>query len=275
MSDNSFYQLVFIVACIYWINQNCRSRNNQSVATSESRNQIANGGTGVTATGSGNNSESDATRRRELVREHLEFRTISAPPPPSSEKPRVELESGTDTDDKKDETTHAATAESDDCDLEKGRESLSPPSNIDSSENTTTTTTAANNNNSSDRSLISSIFQRQSTRTDLNASTETSPRGSDKNDVEDPPISSNENHFSIAFLLQSIGLTTSGPERRQQECCSICLEPYKVGDRVARLKPENHASGPVCNHWFHEDCILEWLQNHNECPLCRVNMVQS
>eukprot|EP00533_Pseudo-nitzschia_delicatissima_P001584 CAMPEP_0116106226 /NCGR_PEP_ID=MMETSP0327-20121206/15516_1 /TAXON_ID=44447 /ORGANISM="Pseudo-nitzschia delicatissima, Strain B596" /LENGTH=291 /DNA_ID=CAMNT_0003598811 /DNA_START=94 /DNA_END=969 /DNA_ORIENTATION=+ len=30
-----------------------------------------------------------------------------------------------------------------------------------------------------------------------------------------------------------------------------------------------------CNHWFHEDCIMEWLQNHDECPLCRTNMVQS
>uniref|UniRef100_A0A7S4ACH3 RING-type domain-containing protein n=1 Tax=Pseudo-nitzschia australis TaxID=44445 RepID=A0A7S4ACH3_9STRA len=96
---------------------------------------------------------------------------------------------------------------------------------------------------------------------------------------------------------------------KNQECCSICLEEFVVGDVVAhrwrrktkkkkkkkkkqpKLCSSNDLSGVVdncaaegdngddddvatCNHCFHESCILQWLQNHDECPLCRVNMMQ-
>eukprot|EP00532_Pseudo-nitzschia_australis_P006132 CAMPEP_0168178644 /NCGR_PEP_ID=MMETSP0139_2-20121125/9294_1 /TAXON_ID=44445 /ORGANISM="Pseudo-nitzschia australis, Strain 10249 10 AB" /LENGTH=231 /DNA_ID=CAMNT_0008098169 /DNA_START=141 /DNA_END=836 /DNA_ORIENTATION=+ len=68
---------------------------------------------------------------------------------------------------------------------------------------------------------------------------------------------------------------------KEQPCCSICLDDYSVGDIVVRLKTKasgnthgkEAGAGRTCNHCFHEQCILEWLENHDECPLCRVNMV--
>lgn len=96
---------------------------------------------------------------------------------------------------------------------------------------------------------------------------------------DDPQISAadkldNTNSSVLSFLSSSISFLragASGIDSRNEECCSICLEPYNIGDTVARLK---NVKGSGCNHWFHEDCITEWLQNHDECPLCRVKMVQ-
>lgn len=51
------------------------------------------------------------------------------------------------------------------------------------------------------------------------------------------------------------------------ECC-ICMEKYLEGDHICT--PTTNA----CNHVFHKSCVVEWLQRHNHCPLCRVNLVQ-
>mmetsp|Transcript_10765 Transcript_10765/g.27224 ORF Transcript_10765/g.27224 Transcript_10765/m.27224 type:complete len:191 (-) Transcript_10765:1200-1772(-) len=93
---------------------------------------------------------------------------------------------------------------------------------------------------------------------------------------------------SSMFFLKNVGLAGANP-KDEEECCSICLEGYKVGDTVARLKRTSEQEArekrcetiheeehhDECNHWFHEDCIMEWLENKDECPLCRKNMVQS
>jgi len=51
------------------------------------------------------------------------------------------------------------------------------------------------------------------------------------------------------------------------ECC-ICLECYAVGETICA--PIN--SG--CNHVFHEGCINEWLKTNDQCPLCRVELLE-
>jgi hypothetical protein len=50
--------------------------------------------------------------------------------------------------------------------------------------------------------------------------------------------------------------------------CSICLDGYKSGETVCLAKNTED-----CMHIFHQDCIVEWLKNHNECPLCRADLM--
>lgn len=42
--------------------------------------------------------------------------------------------------------------------------------------------------------------------------------------------------------------------------CTICIDEMKVGETAIYLP---------CNHWFHEDCVVLWLKEHNTCPICR------
>jgi len=46
--------------------------------------------------------------------------------------------------------------------------------------------------------------------------------------------------------------------------CSICLEKYKVNDKILNLK---------CDHKFHKDCINQWSKDNNTCPQCRENII--
>lgn len=45
--------------------------------------------------------------------------------------------------------------------------------------------------------------------------------------------------------------------------CPICLGAYEVGDEIAWSKNEQ------CYHVYHLDCILGWLMERSECPMCR------
>jgi hypothetical protein len=47
--------------------------------------------------------------------------------------------------------------------------------------------------------------------------------------------------------------------------CPICLSGFKMGDV---LLSSNH-----CSHVYCKECILEWLQNNEDCPVCRAGMV--
>lgn len=47
------------------------------------------------------------------------------------------------------------------------------------------------------------------------------------------------------------------------ENCPICWETYKVGEKVCWSMNEE------CHHAFHFDCMVNWLVDHDHCPLCR------
>ncbi|XP_044485566.1 E3 ubiquitin-protein ligase SDIR1-like [Mangifera indica] len=46
----------------------------------------------------------------------------------------------------------------------------------------------------------------------------------------------------------------------EEEKCSICLEEFEGGVELRRLP---------CSHVFHGDCIGQWLERSQTCPLCR------
>ena len=42
--------------------------------------------------------------------------------------------------------------------------------------------------------------------------------------------------------------------------CAICLEDFERGAEMIELD---------CTHSFHPDCVVPWLEHHNQCPVCR------
>ena len=46
-----------------------------------------------------------------------------------------------------------------------------------------------------------------------------------------------------------------------QNVCSICLEEIKDSYKVL-----------TCNHCYHKECIIEWLNYKEECPNCRKDL---
>lgn len=47
-------------------------------------------------------------------------------------------------------------------------------------------------------------------------------------------------------------------------CCSICLQEVTGGESVRRL--------PKCGHFFHLECIDQWLIRQGFCPICRFHV---
>ncbi|XP_013860017.1 E3 ubiquitin-protein ligase RNF126 [Austrofundulus limnaeus] len=45
--------------------------------------------------------------------------------------------------------------------------------------------------------------------------------------------------------------------------CPVCKEDYSIGENVRQLP---------CNHMFHNDCIVPWLEQHDTCPVCRKSL---
>ncbi|CAE6413951.1 unnamed protein product [Rhizoctonia solani] len=51
------------------------------------------------------------------------------------------------------------------------------------------------------------------------------------------------------------------PEARAEARCPICLDDYSSEDVVTVVKR--------CSHWFHRECVQQWLSNSRTCPVCR------
>ena len=58
--------------------------------------------------------------------------------------------------------------------------------------------------------------------------------------------------------------------------CSVCLDPYASGAVVAWAKHGgSNGRETECDHIFHKECLVAWLQDHDNCPLCRRRVVHA
>ncbi|TBU07731.1 hypothetical protein CWI39_0278p0020 [Hamiltosporidium magnivora] len=62
--------------------------------------------------------------------------------------------------------------------------------------------------------------------------------------------------------LEEIPVVKYGKGVIPQTECSICLLPYRVGQRLRSFK---------CGHYFHCKCVDKWLLGFSDkCPMCRI-----
>lgn len=52
----------------------------------------------------------------------------------------------------------------------------------------------------------------------------------------------------------------SATYEEETQDCSICLETFKNRDDITDLG---------CHHTYHYDCISQWLNTRETCPICR------
>ena len=73
-----------------------------------------------------------------------------------------------------------------------------------------------------------------------------------ENKFED--INSINNYFGNEFDLNVLS-------NECEKTCSICLNEMKQTDKLRKMRD--------CDHFFHKDCIDNWLLIKSNCPYCR------
>ena len=76
-------------------------------------------------------------------------------------------------------------------------------------------------------------------------------------------IQGKDNVFVNISLRNDTSLEENSTRNDNSKICPICCEEYKKGDDISWSKNNE------CAHAFHTDCIVPWLMNHSDCPMCR------
>jgi len=67
----------------------------------------------------------------------------------------------------------------------------------------------------------------------------------------------------------SLRMSSTSTPIYSPKTCAICLEKYKVNDDICWSKNKK------CVHAFHFNCMLGWLMDNDDCPMCREDYLKS
>ena len=81
----------------------------------------------------------------------------------------------------------------------------------------------------------------------------------DTNRYGSPPASKTEIEKLNKYILTKEKLDNLGIEN----ICSVCKEEFQIGNEMLDLP---------CKHYFHKDCLMPWLNQHDSCPICRFEL---
>lgn len=110
---------------------------------------------------------------------------------------------------------------------------------------------------------------------ELTGITEENPPEEDLNIVSEANLSQLEGSFTFQGSndgsrcewrekLDDVCRSPSGETNRGE--CPICMTEF---DSPERRKVESKLEVLNCKHAFHANCITEWLERSNTCPICR------
>ncbi len=69
-----------------------------------------------------------------------------------------------------------------------------------------------------------------------------------------------ETDVNLLELIPETKIEDPSKLPEEKRSCIICLCDYEIGENVVTIS---------CTHSFHTDCIREWLNSHNHCPICK------
>ena len=99
--------------------------------------------------------------------------------------------------------------------------------------------------------LINSEYENQEIENILNY-----VMNNDENKYGSPPAAKSEINKLKKYVLSEENLSKFGCENS----CSVCKEDFVIGNKMMDLP---------CKHYFHEECLMPWLNQHDSCPICR------
>ena len=76
--------------------------------------------------------------------------------------------------------------------------------------------------------------------------------------VQTPPPAPND-HVFIEIPFENL----KKHNVYEQSMCPICLERFDEKSPIAQLQ---------CNHVFHRECIIIWLNHKFTCPMCNISL---